>query len=202
MRDLIAGSDAERSKEADLSHAERLVSRDADQADRDYNQALTAAQKAKHALDHVDTKVGSECDECGHVIESTDVAGAKELAKRTALAKAREAKRLKEAQEVARERAVSAAAELVTFRKSMTDVSAQAVAMSATEAKLIRLREALAKQQVKWADITVDKGKIDALSLKPSPHTLLMTAKLAELAMLGASKDGLELDLEIASVKV
>lgn len=170
MSDKIAGSDNERAEEARLVRESNTAENQFNQAKRDYERALLDAQNAKHAYDHADSKVGSSCGECGHVIEAADVAGAKEAARENAVKKAQHAQKLKEAMKDAQKRAVSASDALAHHRSTMTDVSALAASQRDLSEKLNKLQDAKRNQAEKKRNLGTLQTKLDEARKAENPH--------------------------------
>ena len=170
LQSQVASVDAEKKKEAELRRDAHNTSSAVLTAKRDYDRALADAQKAKHAFEHADAKVGSACGECGHVIEAGDVAGAKEAAKKIALEKAHEAKRLRAELEDAEKRAGIASDALSAFVATMTDVSATVAQIEALSVKRTKLQEAERKEAEKKAQLSRVQAEFERIKNEDNPY--------------------------------
>lgn len=170
IAEQIAGSNDERETEKKLAAEHQAAVLAQDRVEREANQALQAARDAKHKLDHIDSKVGESCESCGHVIESGDVAGAKEAAKKHAVDRAKVAKQLKADVEAARERTGNAADALSVFRSSMTDVSALAAQQQTLSANVAKLKEALQKESIKQNQLIALQNQAVTILAETNPH--------------------------------
>lgn len=188
-RDQIAASDAERIKLTELQKTERQAHTDLTRAESAASNALTQARAAKHSLDHVGEKVGSQCDSCGHVIEEADLADSKLAAKRAAVELANKAKQLRDDESAARERAESASETLADFTASMTDVSALSSALSDLESKRTALSSALEGQKQRARDIATIEAQIAAMSARENPYNGVEAELLRDIERLEQQRD-------------
>lgn len=181
IKEQIAGSDDERAEEKRLAAEHQNAELAAGRAEHEYTVALNQARQAKHSYDHADSKAGSQCGECGHVIEAADLAGAKESAKKRAIETAQLAKQLKSDAEAARARATSALEALSEHRATMTDVSALARTLSDLSDKLTKLNQALKTQKDKEGQLKVLDAQLNDIQVADNPNVELVDKFKADL---------------------
>lgn len=201
LQGQIASVGEEKKKEADLRRDAHNTSSGVITAKRDYDRALADAQKAKHAFEHADAKVGSACGECGHVIEATDVAGAKEAAKKVALEKAHEAKRLRAELEDAEKRAGLASDALSAFVATMTDVSAAVAEIEALSAKRTKLQTALRNEQDKKARLARAQAECKQIEEQENPYLKMLSHVRESIDKAEKNLEALEAHQETAQIK-
>jgi DNA repair exonuclease SbcCD ATPase subunit len=201
LQGQIASVGEEKKKEADLRRDAHNTSSAVITAKRDYDRALADAQKAKHAFEHADAKVGSPCGECGHVIEATDVAGAKDAAKKVALEKAHEAKRLRAELEDAEKRAGLASDALSAFVATMTDVSATVAEIEALSAKRTKLQTALRNEQDKKARLARAQAECKQIEEQENPYLKMLSHVRESIDKAEKNLEALEAHQETAQIK-
>ena len=160
----------ERVLERELATLADDASRQASQAEIQLAYATDAAKKLKHDLEHCEDKVGSACGSCGHVIEATDLSASKEAIKQAAREQIEKAKRLKTELESKRQAHSDAVAALSDYRSSMTDISAQAVALSELEDKTNKLRGAHKSWESRAQELNDLSDKLAAGKAQANPH--------------------------------
>lgn len=170
IADRIAGSDGERATERSLSAEHQRAVNQANVANVAANNALKAARDAKHSLDHIEGKLGTECDSCGHVLGEENIADARALAKKSAVEKAREAKQLRDEAEAARVSAESAHKVLLDYRASMTDVSELAKQQRDISDSIAGLKDGLQKRKEMGRLIDELARKAIAIADEKNPH--------------------------------
>lgn len=170
VRSKIAQVDVERVRERELATLADDASRQASQAEIQLAYATDAAKKLKHDLEHCEDKVGSACGSCGHVIEATDLSASKEAIKQAAREQIEKAKRLKTELESKRQAHSDAVAALSDYRSSMTDISAQAVALSELEDKTNKLRGAHKSWEARAQELNDLSDKLAAGKAQANPH--------------------------------
>lgn len=202
LQTQIASVGDEKKKEADLRREAHNTSSGVITAKRDYDRALADAQKAKHAFEHADAKVGSQCGECGHVIEATDVAGAKEAAKKIALEKAHEAKRLRAELEDAEKRAGNASDALSAFVATMTDVSATVAQIEALSAKRTKLQAALQTELGKKDRLTRAQAELKQIEDQENPYLKMVEGANQSIKKLEEAIEALTEQQEKAQIRL
>lgn len=209
IRAKIASSDDERKKERELSKLADGASIIATTAEVNFKASAEKARKAKHDLEHADDQVGTACDTCGHVIEASDLAASKEALKNAARVQLEQAQKLKAELKSKQEDAQNARDALEAYRASMTDVSAQALALSEIEAKKTKLATALRAWEAKQSDIEVLESKLAVNKSLTNPHLETIerskkqvAAAEAKLVEITAKRDEAQARLEVAEEAV
>lgn len=170
IRAKIAASNDERDTEKALERELTQAQQALQWGEKSLAEAIANAQKLKHALDHVSDKIGSACGECGHVIEAADLAQSEAAAKKSAIEAAQKAKQLKSDLEALRERSVSAQKALDEHRAAMTDVSAQASALSDLEAQRGKLQKGLTEWEAEASTLNALQLAMGEEKIKTNPH--------------------------------
>lgn len=175
IKSAIAGTAAERSEEARLRAVMQKAVIEAGNAEHSFKMALAAAQQAKHALDHVDGRVGEACGSCGHILEAGDLADAKSAAHKQATEKATAAKQAKSDLQIARERAENASDAHTAFVSTMTDITSLTQRQSVLEANRSRLMSAFDAEAGKLNHLTgLEKALTTCEGVTDSPYVSLV----------------------------
>lgn len=189
---LIDGSQAERDEEARLQQVLFKAQSAHENAERTAANDLTAARNAKHTLDHAADKVGTDCGECGHTIQASDLNATRDQASTAVLNAVARAQASKAAVAQALKDADSASSALTVHRASMTDVSATSASMSDDNETVSKLMQAKSAWDASATALTQKQKAVEARNTQKNPHTEVYETTHAKILIAQEELDDLE----------